>query len=151
MIKRVLLCAVPDKAPCLCCYQNNPIIDLADKDTFAKLTQAQKQDLLIQDLKPWFNLIDILKDFEQVDHVQLYQLFEYGCYYSREPHQSALEFFITDINVQYDIFINYQLQSKLKEHILADGSQGSRLEVYSKKKDTLFVVYFKTVHIQYPV
>lgn len=152
MIKRVLLCAVPHKDPCDCpwCYPYNRSVDLANKDVFANLTQSQKQDLLITDLKPWFSLVDRLKDFEQVDHVQLYQLFQYGRQYSSKRHQSSLDFVISDINLQYDIQINYQTQKKLKLHTLADGSQGSRLQIYSEKKDTLFVVYFKTVHIERP-
>ena len=147
MIKRVLLCAVPHATPCDCCYPDNPSVDLANKGAFAKLTPSQKQDLLITDLKPWYRLIDHLKDFEQVDHVQLYQLFQYGRQYNQGRPQSNLEFFINDINIQYDIHINLQTQLKLKEYFLADGSRGSRLEIYSKKKDTLFVVYFKTVRI----
>ena len=146
MVKRVLLCAVPDNRPCDGCYPDNPSIDLANKEDFAKLTQFQKEDLLIKDLESWYNLADLLKDFEQVDHVQLYQLYQYGIPHSKAPYSSSLEFLIDDINVQYDICINIKLIRPM-QHILVDGSRGSRLEIYSEKKDTLFVLYFKTVHI----
>ena len=152
MVKRVLLCAVPHGTPCDCCYDETPSIDLANKAAFAKLTQNQKQDLLITNLAPWYELADLLKDFEQVNHVQLYELYQYGRQYSQytqQRYESDLDFFITAINVQYDVQINYQTQRKLKQHILVDGSQGSRLEVFSKRKDTLLVVYFKTVHIDH--
>lgn len=101
---------------------------------------------MVDPLDPWIDLAYQLRTVEQVPHVELYQLFEYGCKRSEpSPYDSCLEYSITKLNEQYDVRITYEAQLKLPLIILPDGSQGSRFECYSSKKNTLIVAYFKNI------